>query len=196
MNAKYSPLGSVTTPIVVVFFLCEWLQQGESGVLVLTMFLCRKDEDYRWAVLRSQLPPWLFQVVNLTFISAIQNVLLLLLGYPLKLAAVSQPHDPLSASDIILASFAVALLFVEFTSDNQQYSFHTYKHAYLAAKKGNEKVEPYDARKQWLGSRLTWTPADAERGFLTRGLWAYSRHPNFACEQSFWVGPNYCRCSR
>lgn len=26
-----------------------------------------------------------------------------------------------------------------------------------------------------------------ERGFNTRGMWAASRHPNFACEQSVWV---------
>lgn len=26
------------------------------------------DEDYRWQVLREKIPPWLFQVLNLTFI--------------------------------------------------------------------------------------------------------------------------------
>ena len=28
---------------------------------------------------------------------------------------------------------------------------------------------------------------DLDRGFITSGLWAYSRHPNFAAEQSVWV---------
>ena len=28
--------------------------------------------------------------------------------------------------------------------------------------------------------------AEVERGFVTSGLWGYSRHPNFACEQSIW----------
>ena len=28
--------------------------------------------------------------------------------------------------------------------------------------------------------------ADLKRGFVTRGLWAFSRHPNFAAEQSVW----------
>lgn len=27
---------------------------------------------------------------------------------------------------------------------------------------------------------------DVDRGFVTRGLWAWSRHPNFACEQTTW----------
>jgi steroid 5-alpha reductase family enzyme len=33
---------------------------------------------------------------------------------------------------------------------------------------------------------LDWTEQDAKLGFLKRGLWAHSRHPNFTCEQSFW----------
>jgi len=144
------------------------------------------DEDYRWAVLRSQLPPWLFQIVNLTFIAATQNVLLLLLAYPAKIAAL-QPHTPLSNSDVIFAAAAVAALIIEFTSDNQQYSFQAYKRAFLATKNGETNVEAYDPKKQWIGARLNWTPEDAERGFVTKGRWAYSRHPNFACEQLFWV---------
>ncbi|KAE9382875.1 hypothetical protein BT96DRAFT_982779, partial [Gymnopus androsaceus JB14] len=39
------------------------------------------DEDYRWAVLRTELSPFLFQLVNLTFIAATHNVPLLTLGY-------------------------------------------------------------------------------------------------------------------
>lgn len=31
-----------------------------------------------------------------------------------------------------------------------------------------------------------YTQADLERGFITTGLWAYSRHPNFAAEQTIW----------
>lgn len=29
--------------------------------------------------------------------------------------------------------------------------------------------------------------ADLERGFVTSGLWAYSRHPNFFAEQAIWI---------
>lgn len=31
-----------------------------------------------------------------------------------------------------------------------------------------------------------WSQAALDRGFITSGLWAYSRHPNFAAEQSIW----------
>lgn len=145
-----------------------------------------KDEDYRWAILRSQLPAWLFQLTNITFIAAIQNFLLLLLGMPAFTAAALQPHTDLSLSDYALAITALTILGLEFVADNQQYAFQTYKHAYLAHVKG-EKGEPYDEKKQWLLARLDWTPSDARRGFVTKGLWRYSRHPNFACEQTFWV---------
>ncbi|KAG5645560.1 hypothetical protein DXG03_005835 [Asterophora parasitica] len=143
------------------------------------------DEDYRWAVLRTKLPAWLFQVVNLTFIAATQNVLLLLLGFPAKVAA-TQPHTTLAPSDIALGALALVVLGFEFTADNQQWAFHAYKHAHEATEKGKAGVAPYDKREHWPGAGLDFTPEDAKRGFITRGLWAYSRHPNFLCEQSFW----------
>ena len=102
-------------------------------------------------------------------------------------ASTLQPHTALAPSDYVFASLALVVLALEFTSDNQQYSFHTYKHAFLASETGQIDVEPYDAMTQWPGSRLDWTPEDARRGFVTKGLWAYARHPNFACEQLFWV---------
>jgi hypothetical protein len=168
--------------------------------------LHRDEEDYRWAVLRVQIPPWLFQIVNLTFIgtsslttynmllgplrpltdtfsllalvptistAATQNVLLLLISSPALIAA-THP-SPLKSKDAVLALTALALLAWEFTADNQQYAFHTWKHG------------TYDPRAHWPGARLAWTKDDAARGFCTRGLWAWSRHPNFFAEQAFWV---------
>lgn len=31
-----------------------------------------------------------------------------------------------------------------------------------------------------------WSQADLDRGFITSGLWGYSRHPNFFAEQTIW----------
>ncbi|KAJ6577310.1 DUF1295-domain-containing protein [Mycena capillaripes] len=134
-----------------------------------------KDEDYRWAVLRTQLHPILFQIVNLTFISGIQNVLLLLLGIPTYFAAI-QPPQPLGGQEYGVIALSLLVLAIEFTSDNQQYAYQTFKH----------QSKRYHKYHQWIGARIDWTTADVQRGFLTRGLWAWSRHPNFACEQSFW----------
>jgi steroid 5-alpha reductase family enzyme len=103
----------------------------------------------------------------------IQNVLLLLIATPVLIAA-THP-SPLTPTDGILTLSALALLAWEFTADNQQFAFHAWKHG------------TYDARAHWPGARLAWTKDDAARGFCTRGLWSWSRHPNFFAEQAFWV---------
>ncbi|KAI0067374.1 DUF1295-domain-containing protein [Artomyces pyxidatus] len=139
------------------------------------------EEDYRWAVLRKDTPAWLFQIINLTFIAGIQNALLLLLGVPTH-RAITQ-STPLTSNDAALAVTALALLAIEFTADNQQFAFHAYKASVASPQDASKR---YVASAQWPGARLRWRPADAERGFPTRGLWAWSRHPNFFAEQSFW----------
>lgn len=103
-----------------------------------------------------------------------QNIILFLLGLPAA-RAVAQPHTPLSTSDYILGTLGFLTILIEFVADNQQYSFQTFKHSGI--------LNP----NEWPGARIQWTKQDAERGFVTHGLWAWSRHPNFLCEQSFWV---------
>ncbi|KAJ3901790.1 hypothetical protein F5879DRAFT_966909 [Lentinula edodes] len=175
------------------------------------------DEDYRWSVLRRQFNERfggvggqvVFQIVNLTFIAATQNVLLMALGWPAYLAVTqTQTQTPstggaLVITDYILALWALGVLVVEFTADNQQFVFQTYKHTFLASTPTSTPTStstptPADhTHALRVASTVAWpcaspetdlnlTPADAHRGFLTSGLWRYSRHPNFACEQAFW----------
>ncbi|KAL6307581.1 DUF1295-domain-containing protein [Sparassis latifolia] len=133
------------------------------------------DEDYRWAIVRKNVPSrFLFEIFNLVFIAAMQNVILFLLGLPTHIAAFQQPTE-LSTSDYVLGSLALLDLALEFVADNQQYSFQTFKH--------NGVLEKND----WPGARIQWTEEDVKRGFITRGLWAWSRHPNFFFEQTFWA---------
>ncbi|KAJ4463248.1 hypothetical protein C8J55DRAFT_532254 [Lentinula edodes] len=171
------------------------------------------DEDYRWSVLRRQFNQRfggvggqvVFQIVNLTFIAATQNVLLMALGWPAYLA-VTQTQTPstgstLALTDYILALWALGVLVVEFTADNQQFVFQTYKHTFLASTPTSTPTHAHTPTDHThalrVASTVAWpftspetdlklTPADAHRGFLTSGLWRYSRHPNFACEQAFW----------
>ena len=99
-------------------------------------------------------------------------------AYPSYLV-LSQKHTTLSTTDMVLGGLALVDLALEFTADNQQYSFQTFKHS---------KPRRVKAKKEeWPGARILWTEEDAARGYVSRGLWAWSRHPNFVAEQSFWV---------
>jgi len=136
-----------------------------------------REEDYRWEILRQRIPGWLYQVFNLVFIAVIQNIILFMLGLPAYQTALLPPSQRgLTTADYVLAALSLLDVGLEFVADNQMFAFQTFKH--------EGKPDPHSA---WPGSVIAWTKADAKRGFVTRGLWAWSRHPNFACEQSFWI---------
>jgi steroid 5-alpha reductase family enzyme len=79
-------------------------------------------EDYRWGVLRRQLPGWRFQVFNLLFIAIYQNALLLLITLPAWTA--SQHPRPLGGGDAIAAAVFAVLLVGETVADQQRWDFH------------------------------------------------------------------------
>ncbi|KIJ66820.1 hypothetical protein HYDPIDRAFT_85909 [Hydnomerulius pinastri MD-312] len=165
---SYSPRALLMSALVVTWMCRLSYNTWRRGLFNL------KDEDYRWEILRQKIPPFLFQIFNLTFVAIAQNIILFLLGIPAQIA-VTQPHTALGTSDYILGTLGFLTILTEFVSDNQQYSFQTFKRS--------GKLNP----NEWPGARIAWIKQDAERGFVTRGLWAWSRHPNFLCEQSFWI---------
>lgn len=117
-------------------------------------------EDYRWAILQTKMNRWQWHLFNFGFISGYQNFLLFLIAMPAYTAWQSQsPWNPLDTLATVLFSL---LLVGEFIADQQQWNFH-------------------QAKKQ---RAMNETPE--EKGFLDDGLWAYSRHPNFFCEQGQW----------
>lgn len=111
-------------------------------------------EDYRWAILRARLRPWLFQVFNLLFIIGFQMTLLVLITLPAHVAL--QHPVPFTGGDAAFAIVFLALLTGEIVADQQQWHFHRRKASGEAS------------------------------GFLTEGLFRYSRHPNFFFEQTQW----------
>ncbi|MBN8611759.1 MAG: DUF1295 domain-containing protein [Deltaproteobacteria bacterium] len=128
-------------------------------------------EDYRWPVLRARMPRWQWEIFALLFIAGFQNVLLLLITLPAWAAlegATTRPEGgvPFGALDAIATVLFVLFLIGETIADEQQWRFHREKKARLAR---GETVDP---------------------PFLTTGLFAWSRHPNFFCEQAQWV----CLC--
>ncbi|KZW02813.1 DUF1295-domain-containing protein [Exidia glandulosa HHB12029] len=139
-----------------------------------------KDEDYRWVPLRQAMPGILFKVFNLFFIAIAQNILLFILGLPTHDALTLTRDAPLNGKDYLLAGTSIVLLAIEFVADNQQYAFQTWKHSGAPAGVA-------DPSYAWPGARIAFTESDRKRGFMTKGLWGWTRHPNFACEQSFWI---------
>jgi steroid 5-alpha reductase family enzyme len=114
-------------------------------------------EDYRWAILRGRMKPWQFQLFNLFFIVLYQNALLVLITTPAYIAW--QNPAPFGVWDAVFAVLFAAFLIGEFVADQQQWNFHQAKKA--------------------AGGTL-------EPGFVTTGLFAHSRHPNFFFEQAQW----------
>ncbi len=128
------------------------------------------EEDYRWKVLREH-PVFRsrlrFGLFNLLFISFYQNILILLFSTPLLLA-VLYPQQSLGILDFVAAFLMLGFIVLETVADNQQYRFH------------QEKKDRIERKDMIYGESV-------KRGFLSQGLWAYSRHPNFAAEQAIWV---------
>ncbi len=114
-------------------------------------------EDYRWAILRARMRPWQFQVFNLFFIVLYQNALLVLITLPAAAALLNA--TPLNVWDAVWALLFLAFLAGEWLADQQQWNFHRAKAA--------------------AGGELA-------PGFVTTGLFRYSRHPNFFFEQAQW----------
>jgi len=118
-------------------------------------------EDYRWAVLRSSMSRWQFQLFNLFFIVLYQNLLLVLIALP-AWTAYEHRSRPLGALDVLLAGAFLAATLGETIADQQQWDFHRWKQAELSA--GRSPEPP----------------------FCTTGLFSVSRHPNFFFEQAQW----------
>jgi steroid 5-alpha reductase family enzyme len=118
-------------------------------------------EDYRWPELQARLGSFRFQLFNLTFVAPFQNVLLLLLAVPTYVAA--QPTArPLGDLDLVATLAFLGFWIGEAVADEQQWRFQSDKHV-----------------RRDRGERV-------REEFLTRGLFRYSRHPNFFCEQGMW----------
>lgn len=125
------------------------------------------EEDYRWAVLQEKpefQAPWRWVLFNLFFISLYQMGLILLFTLPI---VKSMQGVPLELTDYVLATLFIGLVIIEMIADQQQWVFQSEKH-----------------RLKLAGSQL---PEKYKKGFAHEGLWALSRHPNYAAEQAIWI---------
>lgn len=119
-------------------------------------------EDYRWAVLRARMSPRAFQLFNLGFIVLAQNALLVLITLPAWRAFEHRHGSGYGLADGLVAALFLFCLAMEAVADEQQWRFQEGKRRARAAGRA----------------------PDAE--FLTTGLFAYSRHPNYFFELAQW----------
>ncbi len=121
-------------------------------------------EDYRWQIVKKNINnKFLWELLNIIFIATIQNILLFSIAAPASLA---NKTNIFNTKDYIITGLYLIFLLIEVVSDEQQWRFQETKKKMIANK------------EQLFG--------DYKRGFLTSGLFRYSRHPNFFAEMSIW----------
>ncbi|ORY98050.1 hypothetical protein BCR43DRAFT_457333 [Syncephalastrum racemosum] len=123
--------------------------------------------DYRFVYIQEKLGNVGMALLNFVFIGPVQDILLAFMATPLYFVSFSQQAS-LHWLDGVVTILFLLLLAIEVIADDQQWLFQTKKHALLE----------YLDKSQLDG--------DYKRGFLTSGLFKYSRHPNFFAEQCIW----------
>ena len=118
-------------------------------------------EDYRWAHVRRQYSPVGFQVLNITFVHPGQMLLIWLFTSPIH-RAWQFPAAPLGWLDFLAAAVFLTLLAGETIADRQMWHFQQDKKRRIA------------------------NAEEIRQPFMTRGLYRYSRHPNYFCEIAMW----------
>ncbi len=134
-----------------------------------SIYIWKGEEDYRWKEVRKSIT--LFKsnfnwaLFNLLFICFYQMGLIFL--FTLPILAAWQGNSELNNFDYLIAAFMLLFIMTETIADQQQYNFQTKKY-----------------KKINLGEELD---GEFKDGFISSGLWKYSRHPNFASEQLIWI---------
>lgn len=81
------------------------------------------EEDYRWPIVRRNVPKWFLHIFGLTFIALYQNFLLLSTALPQYFLLTTREHAPAFGwPDCALAALTLGFLVLEQLGDSQQQS--------------------------------------------------------------------------
>jgi len=134
-----------------------------------SIYFWKGEEDYRWKEVRKSITlfksNFYWTLFNLLFICFYQMGLIFL--FTLPILAAWQGSSDINNFDYLIGAFMMLFIIAETIADQQQYNFQTKKY-----------------KKINLGENLN---GEFKDGFISSGLWKYSRHPNFACEQLIWI---------
>lgn len=180
-TGDYSWVDRMWSTVPVVF---AWIYAAKSDGLIamyilagiitlwgarLTFNFARKGgytgtEDYRWPILRKRITsPVAWQLFHLLFINGFQVSLFILFTLPLHALTLSEAASITPSSVIFMVLMICAVLF-ETIADQQQWEFHRDKRGF---------------------GKGTYTSI-VRQGFMSKGLFSWSRHPNYFGELSFW----------
>ena len=132
-----------------------------------------KAEDYRWKILMNSKilkNRFLWQSFNLFFICGCQIGLFILFTYPIYKTFLLD-DGKISPLFLLSSCLSIFMIIFETIADQQQWDFQCAKAEY---KKNPNIIKNYKH------------PEDIKMGFLTHGLFSYSRHPNYFGEVGFW----------
>ena len=87
--------------------------------------------------------------------------------FSLPILSAWQGDSEINNKDLLVGSIILFLIIIQTIADEQQHKYQTKK--YKLIKENKELVENY------------------KKGFIDTGLWKYSRHPNYTCEQLIWI---------
>ena len=135
-------------------------------------------------------------IFNVTFISFIQSILLFAFSCaPAYVVLLTTKFEPdITANDVAFLVVEVALVVTEYISDGQMWSkleqHLTSGSCTCRTLFPDETIKDYQTAKyKYKDDGVVpagYSKQELDRGFITTGLFAYSRHPNFFAEQLVW----------
>jgi steroid 5-alpha reductase family enzyme len=182
-NSWVDRLWSILPPLYALYFSARAWPDSRTTILCalvwlwgarLTWNFAKKggyagEEDYRWAILRNRIRnPLLWQLFNLGFISLAQMAIIALFTSPFHFLYLNRGKKPDFSFWLICIAFVLFLL-IETTADLQQERFQKAKKLFKAG-----------------GSVPERWKKEVSQGFISSGLFKYSRHPNYFGELGQW----------